>query len=107
MFFSHGLKRVIKFVFLNVHALLACFFQFFKHLLCFIDVTSVPFEPYPALAGGHLHTKGVLEVLQEFNVIRVERLQSAWALKLQSARFSHFLAGIGICADRLTESQCH
>ena len=89
MFFGHSIERVIKFVFLNLNALLAGFFKLFEYLLRFIDTTSVPFEFDPAFTRGHSDAKGILEVLQKFNVIRVERLQSAWALKLQSARFSH------------------
>ena len=88
-FFGHGLEGIIKFVSLNIDALLARFFKLFEHVLRFIDAARVPLEFYPALTRGHLHAKGVLEVLQKLNVIGVERLQRAWAVKLQSPRFSH------------------
>jgi hypothetical protein len=91
----------------NVHALLARSFKLFEYLLRFIDTPRVDLQFHPALARSDIHAKGVLEVLQKFNVIGVKRLQSAWAFKLQRASFSHFLSGIGICADRLAGSQCH
>src|SRR5207249_872963 len=77
------------FVFLNIHALLARFLKLFEYLLRFIDAAWVPLQFHPSLTGGYFHTEGVLKGLQKFNVTGVERLQSAWALKLQSPRFSH------------------
>ena len=80
---------------MNVHALLARFLKLFEHLLRFIEAVGVALQFHPALACGHFHAQGVLEVFQEFNVVRVERLQSAWALKLQGASFGHN-RGIGL-----------
>ena len=106
--FSHGLKRVIEFVFLNVDALLPCLLKLLKHLLRFIDAISIAFEFHPAFACRHFDAQRVLEILQKLDVIRVKRLQSAWTLKLQSPRFSHN-QGVGRCqcaAGRRQSCQC-
>src|SRR5439155_21065731 len=86
---SHRLIRIIKFVFLHTHALLARFLNSFEYLLRFIDAAWVPLQFHPSLTVGYFPTEGVLKGLQKFHVTGVERLQSAWALKLQSPRFSH------------------
>src|SRR4029434_2100194 len=87
--FRHGLKRIIEFVLLNVHALLARFLKLLEHVLRLIDAVRGAFQFHPAFAGGHFHTERVLKVLQKLDVVGVERLQSARALKLEGASFTH------------------
>src|SRR5882724_13133064 len=70
--------------------MLARFLELLKHVLRFIDAVCVPFEFHPAFAGSHFHAKRVLKVLQKLDVVGVERLQSARALKLEGASFSHY-----------------
>ena len=90
--FGYRVQSVIEFVFLNVHTFLARFLKLLKDMLRFVDPAWFPLQFHPTFAGGHLHAKRIFQRFQELEIVCVKRLQSARALKLESACFSHLPA---------------
>src|SRR5687768_7253296 len=79
----------------NVHSLLAGPFQLLENALGSIDLLRLAFEFHPPFTGRDLHSERIFERLQELEVVRVKRLDGAWTIELQRARFCHFGADPG------------
>ena len=90
--FANRVQRILKFVFLNRHTFLAGLFELIENLLGLVDLFRFAFQSYPAFPRCDFYTERILQILQEFEVVGVKRLQRPRALKFQGPRFSHSLA---------------
>ena len=61
-------------MFLNRNALLARFLEFLKELLRLIEATWIALQLHPSFTRGNLHAERILDTLQQFDVIGVQRL---------------------------------
>ncbi len=80
-------------MFVNIDAFLPRLFELLENPLRAIKLRRLTLDFHPAFASRDLDPKRILQRLQELEVVGVERLKSARALKLQGARFSHLGAG--------------
>src|SRR5688572_28233855 len=74
----------------NVLSLLPRLFQLLEAGLGSVRLLGFALEFHPAFAGGDLDAERILQRLQKLQVVRVKRLDGAWAIELQRARFGHF-----------------
>src|SRR5688572_23930612 len=74
----------------NVDPFLPRLFQLLEDALGPVHLLGFAFEFYPTFAGRDFHAERVLQRLQELEVVRIKRLDGAWAIELQRARFGHF-----------------
>ena len=80
---------------LNVYPLLPRFFQLIKHALGTFNLRRFSLQLDPSFAGGDLYSERIFQRFQELEIVSIERLQSACALKLQGARFRHYESAMG------------
>ena len=76
-------------MFVNIDPFLPRLFQLVEDTLRAIKLRRLSLDFHPALAGRDLDSERILQRLQELEVVGVEGLQGARALKLQCARLSH------------------
>ena len=75
---------------LNVDAFLPSLLELFEDPLRAIELRRFALELHPAFARGDFHAERIFQRFQEFEIVRIKRLDRARALELQRARFSHF-----------------
>ncbi len=80
--FVHRIECVIEFVPLDVDPSLPGGFQLGEDALRFRYLRGLAFELDPAFAGGDFHPERFLEVLDQFQIVRVERLHGPRVFKL-------------------------
>ena len=105
--FVNRVKGVIEFVTLDIDSALSRVFQFREDLLGFRDLRGFAFHSDPTFTGRDFHAERFLQVLDQFEVVRIKRLHGPGIFKLQSARFNHLAAGISSAARiRLWPEEC-
>src|SRR5207248_10492525 len=88
-FLIHRVESVIEFVFLNVDAALSGLLELMKDALSAIQLGRLTFQLNPTFTSGDLHSERIFQVLQQLQIVCVERLQCSRALKFQGSRFAH------------------
>ena len=88
--FGHGIERVVKFVFVNVDALLPRLFQLLEDPLGPVDLLGFAFQFHPAFARRNFHAERIFERLQEFEIVRVKRLHARVRSRTAACGFQSF-----------------
>ena len=96
--FVHRAQGVVELVPLDISAPLPGAFELGKNALGFGHLGGLPLQLDPAFARSDFHSQRFLEVLDQLQVVGVERLHCAGVLELERARFSHLAAGASSAA---------
>ena len=74
----------------NVHAFLPRLFQLLEDALSAVDLFGFAFQFHPAFAGRDLHAERIFERFQEFEIVRVERLDGRVRSQTAACGFQSF-----------------
>ena len=93
--FGHGIESVVEFVLVNIDAFLARLFQLSKTRWAWSTCSGSPSSFTQPSRVVTFTPSESSSVLQQLEIVGVERLHGARALKLQRAGFSHLVRNHG------------
>src|SRR4030095_4341783 len=92
---------------LNLDTTLPRVIELSEDLFGFRNLCRFAFHFDPTFTSRYFHAERFFEILDQFQIVGVERLHSPRILKLQRTRFSHLAAGPSSAARiRLRPEEC-